>query len=270
MSGPETNPNAFEVTHGLVLNIAIPMTLGLITVPIVGMVDMAVIGQLGSAALMGGVAVGTLLFGFSATSFNFLRAGTTGLTAQALGAGDIISQRAVVYRALILALALGIIVMMLGPILVPPSLRLMGGSAAVNEAAAIYLQIRLFSMPFALANFAIFGWLFGLGRSRMGMLLLLLLNCSNILLTVWFVLSLEMGVAGAAWGTLTAEVLSMFAGSLALASSCQRRLAGSPAEIVQSGRLCPIHGPQSGHLSALNDHALRIRFVHLVICTTKR
>ena len=86
----------------MVLQIAIPMTLGLVTVPLVGMVDMAVIGQLGDAALMGGIAIGALLFDFVASCCNFLRMGTTGLTAQAIGARDEEMQRAVAYRALML------------------------------------------------------------------------------------------------------------------------------------------------------------------------
>ena len=111
MTSSGSNKQAFEVSHRMVLAIALPMTLGLITVPIVGMVDMAVIGQLGSAALMGGIAVGTLLFSVVATSFNFLRMGTTGLAAQAFGQQDDLAQRAVIYRALFLALALGLLVM---------------------------------------------------------------------------------------------------------------------------------------------------------------
>ena len=77
----------------------------------------------------------------------------------------------------------------------------MGGSDIVNDAASRYLLIRLYAMPFSLANYAIFGWLFGLGRSRTGMVLLILLNSVNILLTIWFVLGLGMSVEGAALGT---------------------------------------------------------------------
>lgn len=217
MSYSSTNPNAFDVTHRTVLAIALPMTLGLITVPIVGMVDIAVIGQLGDAALMGGIAIGALLFDFIAVSFNFLRMGTTGLTAQAVGANDTISQRAVIYRALILAAILGLVVLLLAPILTHWGLKLVGGSAAANAAAEAYLQVRLFAMPFTLANFALFGWLFGLGKSRLGMVLLVLLNSANILLTVWFVLGLDMGVEGAAWGTVGAELIACLAGLLLMA-----------------------------------------------------
>lgn len=212
MSLAQANPNSFSVTHRTVLAIAVPMTFGLLTVPLVGMVDMAVIGQLGDAALLGGVALATILYSLVASSLQFLRMGTTGLTAQALGSGDRIAQRAVLYRALILSLLLGGIVILAGPFFIPLSLLVMGGSEAVNAAAADYLTIRLFAMPFVLINFSVFGWLFGMGKSRTGMGLLLLLNVSNILLTILFVLQFEMGVRGAALGTLAAEAMASLAG----------------------------------------------------------
>ncbi|WP_319411411.1 MATE family efflux transporter [uncultured Cohaesibacter sp.] len=206
------NKQAFHVTHRMVLAIAIPMTLGLITVPLVGIVDMAVIGQLGSAPLMGGIAIGSSLFDIVASSFYFLRMGTTGLTAQALGSGDVISQRAVAYRALMIALLFGLLTILIGPLVTPWALTAMGGSGEVNEAARIYLLIRLYAMPFSLANFAIFGWLFGLGKSRHGMLLLMLQNSVNVVLTVWFVLGLDLGVAGAAFGSIAAEAVAALVG----------------------------------------------------------
>ena len=209
---PADNKRAFSVTHRLVLEIAVPMTLGLITVPLAGIVDMAVIGQLGSAALMGGIAIGSSLFDIVASSFNFLRMGTTGLTAQALGADDTVSQRAVAYRALVIALLLGLLTIIIGPLVTPWALTAMGGSEAVNEAAKTYLLIRLFAMPFTLGNFAIFGWLFGLGKSRQGMTLLILQNSINIILTIWFVLGLDLGVSGAAYGSVAAEAMMTLIG----------------------------------------------------------
>lgn len=202
----------FVVTHKMVLAIAIPMTLGMITVPIVGMVDMAVIGQLGKASLMGGIAIGALLISIVSTSFNFLRMGTTGLTAQAVGSGDEIAQRAVIYRALILAILLGLATILIGPLLLPWALKAMGATDAVNEAAQLYVTIRFWAMPAALSNYVIFGWLFGIGKSREGMVLLVLLNCLNIAATIWFVLGLGLGVDGAAWGTLLAEYIACLLG----------------------------------------------------------
>ncbi|WP_316859000.1 MATE family efflux transporter [uncultured Cohaesibacter sp.] len=206
------NVRAFTVTHRMVLGIAIPMTLGLLTVPVVGIVDMAVIGQLGQAALIGGIAIGSTLFDLVAASCNFLRMGTTGLTAQAIGAGDKVSERAVAYRALMLALMIGFLTILIGPMVLPWALTAMGGSQEVNEAARSYLLIRLYAMPFSLSNFAIFGWLFGLSKSRQGMVLLFLQNSVNIILTVWFVMGLGLGVTGAALGSVTAEAVTVLAG----------------------------------------------------------
>lgn len=202
----------FDVTHRMVLAIAGPMTLGLITVPLVGMVDMAVIGQLGDAALMGGIAVGALIFDFIATCFLFLRMGTTGLAAQALGAGDAVAQRAVIYRALIMALALGLATILMSSVIVAGALSLMGAGEAVNSAATRYIQVRLWAMPFSLGNFVIFGWLFGMGRSKPGLVMMVLLNSLNIGLTFWFVLGLGWNIEGAAWGTVAAEVIAFAAG----------------------------------------------------------
>ncbi len=139
MTNATQNPRyAFNVTHQMVLAIAVPMTLGLVTVPLVGIVDMAVIGQLGNAALMGGIAIGALLFDIVAMSCSFLRMGTTGLTHKLSEAQDPVSQRAVAYRALMLAVLIGIMVILIGPFLIHGALAAMGGSAEVNAAASTY------------------------------------------------------------------------------------------------------------------------------------
>lgn len=252
-------PNSFSVTHRTVLAIALPMTLGLLTVPLVGMVDMAVIGQLGDAALLGGVAVGAILYSLVASSLQFLRMGTTGLTAQALGADDRIAQRAVLYRALILSLALGFVVIVASPVFIPFSLHLMGGSNAVNAAATDYLTIRLVAMPFVLINFSIFGWLFGMGKSRTGMGLMLLLNVSNILLTILFVLTFGLGVSGAALGTLAAEAIASLVGLLLVVRSL-----GSDWRITRA-RL--FNGEAFGRFMALNSDIF-LRSLILLIAFT--
>ena len=107
------SPHRFTVTHRGVLKIAVPMTLAYLTVPIVGLVDTAVIGQLGVPALLGGVAIGAIVFDVVFSTFNFLRSGTTGFTAQAFGAQDFEEQNAVVLRALILAILGGLVLLAL-------------------------------------------------------------------------------------------------------------------------------------------------------------
>ena len=108
MSSPTSTENAapaadLTVTHRGVLAIAVPMTLAYLSTPLLGVVDMAVIGRLGDAALIGGIALGGIIFDLVFTTFNFLRSGTTGLTAQALGARDEAEIRASLLRALVIA-----------------------------------------------------------------------------------------------------------------------------------------------------------------------
>lgn len=109
----EARVRPFEVTNRSVLAIAVPMTLAYLSTPLLGLVDTAVIGQLGDAALLGGIALGGVLFDLVFTSFNFLRSGTTGLTAQAVGAEEHEEERAVLLRALLLAATIGLAVVAL-------------------------------------------------------------------------------------------------------------------------------------------------------------
>ena len=98
----------FEVTNRLVLAIAIPMTLAYLTTPLLGLVGTAVVGQFGDAALLGGLAAGAVVFDVVFATFNFLRSGTSGLVAQALGRGDLLEERAIFWRAFTIAVAIGL------------------------------------------------------------------------------------------------------------------------------------------------------------------
>jgi MATE family multidrug resistance protein len=219
---PEPPARAFEITHRSVLAIALPMTAAYLSTPLLGVVDTAVIGQLGDAALIGGIAVGAVIFDVIFTTFNFLRSGTTGLTAQAVGAGDAPEQRAVLWRALTLALVSGLIVIALQVPMLALALDLMRPSAPVAAATREYFQIRVLAAPFALANYAILGWLIGLGRAGTGLALQTLLNGLNIVLSVYFVLWLGWGIAGVAWGTVLGQAVTATAGlALVLAANGQ-------------------------------------------------
>ncbi|TIU49992.1 MAG: MATE family efflux transporter, partial [Mesorhizobium sp.] len=100
---------AFSVTNRSVLAIAVPMTLAYLTTPLLGLVDTAVVGQFGDAALLGGLAAGALAFDVVFTTFNFLRSGTTGLVAQAFGRGDALEEQAVFWRAVLIAVVAGVV-----------------------------------------------------------------------------------------------------------------------------------------------------------------
>ena len=208
------NPNAFNVSHRQVFAIALPMTLAYLSTPLLGTVDTAVVGRLGDAALLGGLAVGAILFDLVFTTFNFLRSGTTGLTAQALGAGDDKEQQAVFFRALIVALVGGLLCIGFGKPLLHLGIYLMQPTQGVAQATLEYGAIRLFSSPFALANYVILGWLLGLGRAGLGLLLQTILNGSNIVLSIYLGLHLQLGISGVAWATVIGESIAMVVGLL--------------------------------------------------------
>lgn len=228
--------SGFTVTHKGVLAIAVPMTLAYLSTPLLGLVDMAVIGRLGDAALIGGIALGGVIFDLVFTTFNFLRSGTTGLTAQALGAQDQTEIRATLLRALVIAGLGGLLVIGLQSPLLMAGQWFLGGSAAVQDATARYYDVRVFSAPFLLANYAILGWFIGLGRAGTGLLLQLFLNGLNILLSVWFVMGLGWSVEGVALATLLSEAAATGLGGILIVWH-SRDGAWPPLRIVFDKRL---------------------------------
>jgi MATE family multidrug resistance protein len=205
---------AFEVTHRRVLAIAAPMTLAHLTTPLLGVVGTAVIGQLGEAHLLGAVAISAVVFDGIFWLFAFLRMGTVGLTAQALGGGDAIEQRAVLARAMVMATILGLAIIVLQQPIGWAAYRLMGASADVTEAAKVYFFVRIWSAPFTFANYAILGWLIGMARMRWALTLQVGINAVNMAATTVFVLVLDMGVSGAALGAVIAEAVGLFGGGV--------------------------------------------------------
>jgi MATE family multidrug resistance protein len=200
------------VTHRAVLAIAVPMTLAHLSTPLLGVADTTVIGQLGDASLLGAVALSAVLFDFLFWGFGFLRMGTAGLTAQALGADNRSEQRAVFLRALILAMVLGLALIALQGLIALVAFPMLGGSPAVTEAARLYFHIRIWSAPFAFANYAALGWLIGMGRTMTGLVLQIAINLVNIALCVALAMGMGWGVAGVAWATTLAEAAGAGAG----------------------------------------------------------
>ncbi|MGK7651836.1 MATE family efflux transporter [Roseovarius sp. B08] len=194
-----------EVTHRRVLNIAIPIVLSNATVPILGAVDTGVVGQMGEAVPIGAVGIGAIILTGVYWIFGFLRMGTTGLTSQAHGAGRSAEVAAMLTRSLMIGLAGGIGVIALqwplfaGAFLVSPA------SAEVEALAREYMAIRVWSAPALIALYGVTGWLIALERTRAVLVLQVVMNGVNILLDLWFVLGLDLGVAGVAWATFIAE-----------------------------------------------------------------
>lgn len=197
----------------MVLALALPMTLAYLTTPLLGLVDTAIAGRLGDPALLGGLAVGAIIVDVIFTTFNFLRSGTTGLAAQALGRGDEKEKQAILARALLIGVASGGLVMVAIPLIVFTGIWFMAPGAGVAEAAGTYVGIRLLGSPLALANYAILGWLIGLGRSGLGLLLQIVLNGVNMAFSVLLGLWMGYGIAGIAAGAVIGEAFAVLLGS---------------------------------------------------------
>ncbi|OWV69085.1 MATE family efflux transporter [Rhizobium sp. R339] len=234
------NALAFEVTHRLVLSIAIPMTLGFMTTPLLGLTSTAVVGHMGNPEALAGLAIGAMLFDLILGSFNFLRASTTGLTAQAYGRRDQHEQQAVFWRALISALGCGLALLCLSPLLMAAGLKLMGAEGAIAEATSTYFSIRMLAAPAALANYAILGFVLGRGQGNVGLLLQALINGINILLSIYLGLSLGWGVAGVAWATMAGEMAGAFAGLFIVLGGFGKAERPAWSEITSSHRLAEL------------------------------
>jgi multidrug resistance protein, MATE family len=206
----ETSP--YIVTHRRVLAIAIPMTLANVTTPLLGVVGTAVIGRLGEAHLLGAVAMSSIVFDCMFWLFAFLRMGTVALTAQALGAGDVAEERATLVRSLLVAAAIGLSVIILQVPLGSLIYRLMGASPDVTRAAETYFYVRIWSAPFALANYVMLGWFVGLSRASTALALQIAINLINLGATALLVLVFQFSVTGAALGSVIAEAAGALAG----------------------------------------------------------
>ena len=206
--------------------VAIPIMIANVSTPLIGVVDTIIIGRVPDPALIGSVAIASLIFTFIYWGFGFLRMGTAGLTAQAAGANDQREIRATLARSALLAIIIGLGLITLQYPISELSFYLINGSARVELLANEYFDIRIWSAPATLTNYVLIGWLIAVGKARHALALQLLLNVSNILLDIIFVLGLNMGVKGVALGTLLSEYSAAVAGII-IVLIVQNRLPGS-------------------------------------------
>ncbi|MDO9596170.1 MAG: MATE family efflux transporter [Azoarcus sp.] len=200
------------LNHRAILRIALPVMLSNVSTPLIGVVDTAIVGRIPDPAYIGAVALGALVFTFVFWAFGFLRMGTTGLTAQALGAGDGEELVAGLGRALLIAAVVGTVLIGLQWPIRELAFGLIEGSDRVEGLARDYFDIRIWAAPATLANYALLGWFIGMGRTDIGLVLQLVLNLANIALDAYFVLVLGLDVRGVALGTLLAEYLAVLVG----------------------------------------------------------
>ena len=200
-----------------VWQLAWPLILSNITVPMLGLVDTAVVGHLSDSRYLGGVTLGATIFSFLFWGFGFLRMGTTGLVAQAHGRDDRDALLRLLGQGMVLAMLIGSAIIVLHPLLVPVGLAWLDGSAAVTAEARIYADVRILSAPAVLANYVLIGWFLGRGRSRVTLLLMVVNNLANIVLDLVFVMGLGMTTAGVALASVIADYLTTTLGFVLVA-----------------------------------------------------
>jgi MATE family, multidrug efflux pump len=199
-------PASVPVTHRSVLAIAVPIMLSNVSEPLIGVVNTAVIGQLPDPYYIGAIAAGALIFSFIFWGFGFLRLSTGGLSAQAVGAGDMSELAAVLIRALVIAVVAGLLLIALSPVISRLAFDLIGGSAGIRKHGEVYFGLRIWSAPFALINYCVMGWFIGQARAKLAFLVQLFLNIGNMALSSVFVLGLGMTSDGVGLAALISEI----------------------------------------------------------------
>jgi MATE family multidrug resistance protein len=201
------------------------MILSNVSAPLLGMVDTGVTGHLESPTYLGAVAIGGTIMGFLYASVNFLRMGTTGITAQRFGANDNDGLRTALGQALIVALLIAACLILLQIPIGSIALNLLGAEADVKTFAHQYFSIRIWSAPGTLANYVLMGWFLGLQNARIPLLIFLTINLTNVVLDLVFVIGLGMKVDGVALASVIAEYCGLLVG-LGFALHALRERAG--------------------------------------------
>jgi MATE family multidrug resistance protein len=226
-----------RVTTAQVFAIAGPAMVANLTTPLIGIVSTTAIGRLGDAAMLGGVAMASVLFDCTFWLFGFLRMSTVAFTAQSLGAGEPQELRAILVRGLIVAALIGAALIALQIPLTAVLLGAMGGSESVTRAAKTYFTIRIWSAPLALGNYVVLGWLIGQARAKLALGMQITINLINVAATVVLVLVLDFGIAGAAIAALIAEAAGLLLGLLIARHLSKGQFAASRALLFDRAKL---------------------------------
>lgn len=188
-----------------IIRLAIPNIISNITIPLVGMVDLAIVGRLEGGTPLAGIAIGTTIFNMLYWNFGFLRMGTSGLTAQAYGKRNFDTVFKTLFRALSVALIIAIIMLTLQIQINWLALAIMRGATEVEQLAADYFFLRIWAAPATLALYAFQGWYIGMQNAKTPMYIAIFINIVNIITSSYFALSMGMGLNGIALGTVIAQ-----------------------------------------------------------------
>ncbi|MBQ8760698.1 MAG: MATE family efflux transporter [Bacteroidales bacterium] len=188
-----------------ILKLAIPNIISNITIPLLGLVDMVLMGHLESASYIGAIALGGTIFSVLYSFFSFLRAGTTGFTAQALGSNDKIETIYSLYRAICIGIPIIILILSLQTPIAKLSNILLDGSEEVKTLAINYFYIRIWAAPPNILLYCLNGWFVGMQNTKIPMFIAILINVMNIIFSIIFVIVLNQNVIGVALGTVLAQ-----------------------------------------------------------------
>lgn len=202
-----------------IFHLAIPSIIAGITIPLVGMADTAIAGRLGSAAAIGGIAIGSTLFDLLYWNFGFLRISSAGLTAQAYGRGDFSEAVRVGLQGLLTAWSISVLILLIQWPFANLVLYLTPTSPQVEEFARTYFHIRIWAAPAVLPLFVLRGWFIGMQNTMASMVMDIIINITNVALSFYLSLHRGMGVIGIAWGTLIAQYTGLMAGFVILCTS---------------------------------------------------
>ena len=202
----------FALMNKRILKLAIPNIISNISIPLLGMVDTALMGHMDSLVYVGAIALGTMVFNFIYWGLGFLRMGTVGFTAQAKGSNDKKEITRILYRAGLIALLGGIFIIAIHPLIINFGLGITSAGPEVKLYAREYFNIRIWAAPASLLILVLSGWFVGMHNTIYPMVISIITNILNIGFSVWFVYGLDMKSEGVAWGTLISQYLSALLG----------------------------------------------------------
>lgn len=195
-----------------ILHIALPSIVSNITVPLLGLVDVAIMGHLGNAAYIGAIAVGTMCFNVVYWLFGFLRMGTGGMTSQAYGARNLEEVAKLLLRSLTIGLSLSLLILLLQYPLCRAALWVIHPTAEIANLAQTYFYICIWGAPAVLGLYCLTGWYIGMQNTRIPMFVSILQNVVNIVVSLILVVFFGMKIEGAAIGTLVAQYVGLAVG----------------------------------------------------------
>lgn len=185
------------------------MILANLSVPLLGLVDTAILGHLESASTLAAAALGAYIISLLFWSFGFLRMSTTGLTSRLFGAEDYAEVKTTLFRALIIAGLISLVIIAISQPILGPMAHWLSDSGPIGDLSTSYMEIRIWSAPATLATYCFVGWFIGLGNSRAALIVLVAVNLTNALLDYWLIVILGMGISGAALASLIAEYFGL-------------------------------------------------------------